>query len=52
MRIYGLFCRSLQLLGVLGVLAVDFSSLNRQDAKNAKADFTELSRMCGYKALS
>jgi hypothetical protein len=41
-----------RLLGVLGVLAVGSSLLNRQDTKNAKVGFTELSRLCGYKALS
>jgi len=36
----------------LAVLAVGSSLLNRQDAKNAEGGFTELSRLCGYKALS
>jgi len=36
----------------LAFLAVNSSSLNRQDAKNAKVGFMELSRLCGYKALS
>jgi hypothetical protein len=33
-------------------LAVGSSLLNRQDAKVAKVGFTELSRLCGCKALS
>ena len=33
-------------------LAVGSSLLNRQDAKDAKVGFMELSRLCGYKALS
>jgi hypothetical protein len=40
------------LLGVLGVLAVGSSLLNRQDAKAAKVGFMELGRQYGYKALS
>jgi|BioPla2DNA2_1021312.scaffolds.fasta_scaffold95590_2 hypothetical protein len=51
-RICGLVCCFRRLLGVLGVLAVGSSLLNRQDAKDAKVGFTELSRLCGYKALS
>jgi hypothetical protein len=41
-----------RLLGVLGVLGVGSSLLNRQDAKNAKVGFMELSRLFGYKALN
>jgi hypothetical protein len=36
----------------LAFLAVNSSSLNRQDAKNAKVGFMELSRLYSYKALS
>jgi len=49
MRICGLVCCFLRLLGVLGVLAVCSALLNRQDAK---VGFTELSRLFGCKALN
>jgi hypothetical protein len=39
-------------LATLAFLAVGSSSLNRQDAKNAKVGFTEFRRRYGYKALS
>jgi hypothetical protein len=36
----------------LASMVVGSSLLNRQDAKDAKVGFMELSRLCGYKALS